>query len=58
MSQQDALNEAAAGSSKRSMTVLILDDDPSCRVLLRSCLKKSLKDSREIPLSKKVFAKR
>jgi signal transduction histidine kinase len=48
MTEQATQNTQAVDPSKRSMTVLILDDDPSCRILLRSCLKKSLKENREI----------
>jgi signal transduction histidine kinase len=53
MTQQSIQDKSAAVSSKRSMTVLILDDDPSCRILLKSCLKKSLKDNREITVLEK-----
>jgi signal transduction histidine kinase len=57
MTEQSIQNSQKAVSSKRSMTVLILDDDPSCRILLKSCLKKSLKDNREITVLEKESLK-
>jgi two-component system, NtrC family, sensor kinase len=57
MTQPSNQDKSTAGSSKRSMTVLILDDDPSCRILLKASLKKSLKDNREITVLEKESLK-